>query len=239
MARRRVTSEERSQSFALLRERMRDPLLTALAVLLGFWMFALAPLHATGRIDTDIAGFILAIAVTGALLVLSGNLVSVLVMVAAISFAAAAAWFRVQQPSNFDVALNATAWMLISLTLIVVVGRAVFAPGRITYHRIMGAIVLYLAIGLLFVALYTFVGLGSREAFTGMTIKDSPVFSSTMIYFSFGTLTTAGTGDIAPFNPMARSLCNIEAMIGQLYPATLLARLVTLEIESESKGKDL
>lgn len=232
---RKLTKAQAKQEFESLRERMRDPLLTALAILLGFWMFVLAPLHATGRFDTDVAGLLLAFAVTGALLLLSGHIVSVVAMATSIGFSAAATLMRVQQPSNFDVFLNATAWLMISLTLIVIVGRAVFAPGRITYHRIMGAIVLYLAIGLLFVALYTYVGLGSREAFSGMAVRDNPLFSSNMIYFSFGTLTTAGSGDIAPLNPIARSLCNIEAMIGQLYPATLLARIVTLEIEGEGK----
>jgi hypothetical protein len=48
-------------------------------------------------------------------------------------------------------------------------------------------------------------------------------------------LTTAGAGDLAAIHPIARSLTNIEAMIGQLYPATLLARLVTLEIEGEKR----
>ena len=115
------------------------------------------------------------------------------------------------------------------LVLIWVVGHAVFAPGRITFHRIMGAILLYLAIGLTFAALYAFVGVLSTDAFSGMAVKDSPTLSSTMIYFSFGTLTTAGSG------AFARSLSNVEAMIGQLYPATLLARLVTLEIEDEPK----
>ena len=56
-----------------------------------------------------------------------------------------------------------------------------------------------------------------------------------MLYLSLGTLTTAGSGDIAPLHPIARSLCNLEAMIGQLYPATLLARLVTLQLETEAK----
>ena len=223
-------ARNRKAEFNGLRERMRDPLLTALAILLGLWMFVLAPLHATGRIDTDIAGLLLAIAVTGSLLILSGHLISVVVMATAIGISAAATLFRVQQPSNFDVFLNATAWILISITLIVVVGRAVFAPGLITYHRIMGAIVLYLAIGLLFVALFTYVGLASHEAFAGMTVRDSPLFSSTMIYFSFGNLTTAGSGDISPINPVARSLCNIEAMIGQLYPAIILARLVSMHV---------
>jgi hypothetical protein len=44
------------------------------------------------------------------------------------------------------------------------------------------------------------------------------------------TLTSVGYGDIVPVHPHARSLANDEAIIGQLYPATLLARLVTLEI---------
>ncbi len=44
------------------------------------------------------------------------------------------------------------------------------------------------------------------------------------------TLTTTGYGDVFPLHPIARSLCNLEAVIGQLYPATLLARLVTLEM---------
>jgi hypothetical protein len=46
------------------------------------------------------------------------------------------------------------------------------------------------------------------------------------------TLTTTGYGDIVPLHPYARSLANIEAVIGQLYPATLVARLVTLELKS-------
>jgi hypothetical protein len=36
-------------------------------------------------------------------------------------------------------------------------------------------------------------------------------------------------------HPIARSLSNIEGIIGQLYPATLLARLVTLELEDRRK----
>jgi hypothetical protein len=49
---------------------------------------------------------------------------------------------------------------------------------------------------------------------------------SNLIYFSFVTLTTTGYGDIFPVHPIARSLCNLESIFGQLYPATLIARLV-------------
>ena len=121
------------------------------------------------------------------------------------------------------------------VALIWVVARAVFAPGRITYHRVMGAILLYLALGWTFGGLFTLVGLLAANAFTAMTVGDNPGLASTMVYFSFGTLTIAGSGDIAALHPIARSLVNLEAMIGQLYPATLLARLVTLEIEGETK----
>ena len=54
------------------------------------------------------------------------------------------------------------------------------------------------------------------------------------IYFTFVTGLTIGYGDIVPVHPIARSLCNLEAICGQLYPATLLARIVTLEVGSRS-----
>ena len=80
-------------------------------------------------------------------------------------------------------------------------------------------------------AISSSIGLSFRSS--SHALKDTPTFASTMVYFSFGTLTTAGSADISPLYPIARSLTNVEAMIGQLYPATLLARIVTLEIEGE------
>jgi hypothetical protein len=52
----------------------------------------------------------------------------------------------------------------------------------------------------------------------------------TILYFSFVTLTSTGYGDVTPVHPLVRTLANVEAIIGQLYPATLLARLITLEL---------
>jgi hypothetical protein len=116
------------------------------------------------------------------------------------------------------------------LTLGLVVARAVFAAGRITYHRVMGAVLLYLTVAVIFAALFTVVGTLVPKAFNGMVVQDSPALASNLIYFSFATLTTTGYGDVSPVHPLARSLCNLEAVFGQLYPATLLARLVTLEL---------
>ena len=107
---------------------------------------------------------------------------------------------------------------------------AVFRRGRVTYHRIIGAILLYLLIAVGFATLFTFVGLLLPDAFKGMTFDDNPALANSVFYLSFVTLTSTGYGDIVPLNPIARSLCNLESVIGQLYPATLLARLVTLEL---------
>jgi len=50
------------------------------------------------------------------------------------------------------------------------------------------------------------------------------------LYFSFATLTTAGYGDVTPLHPLTRGLANLEAVIGQLFLATIVARMVTLEL---------
>ena len=54
--------------------------------------------------------------------------------------------------------------------------------------------------------------------------------SAHLTYFSFVTLTTVGYGDILPASLVTRTLANIEGLIGQLFPAILIARLVSMEI---------
>lgn len=63
----------------------------------------------------------------------------------------------------------------------------------------------------------------------------TPVSLLDAFYYATVTATTTGYGDIAPLHPYARGLANVEAIIGQIYPATLLARLVTLEITHDQK----
>ncbi len=51
------------------------------------------------------------------------------------------------------------------------------------------------------------------------------------------TLTTLGYGDITAIHPVARSVVMMEALLGQLYPAILIARLVTLQMETRKSEK--
>jgi len=199
-----------------LRARFGDELLTLLTIMLALWLFVVEPLHGHALIGSEIAGFVLALAMTSALLVLSNSPTVAVLMLVGIGLSVTAALLRFRHTSVLDVFLNAGAWLLVGLVLIFVVGKAVFAPGRISYHRIMGAVLLYLAIGLTFVSLFTFMGLLIPDALAGLSVKDSLTFTSTMIYFVFGTLTGAGSGDIAPLYPIARRYgcgCNDRAAL--------------------------
>jgi hypothetical protein len=213
-----------------LRERWRDPLLTIITVLITFMMFVAAPLQASGINLIHVFGLVVALAVVVGVFVISGNWIAIIAMLIAVGMAGTATVMRLHAPSILDVYLLAGTWLILGITLGWVVAREVFASGKITYHRIMGAISLYLLVGLTFVALFTFVGLVSPNSFSGLSFKDNIVLASNLNYFSFTTLTTTGYGDIVPVHPIARSLCNLESIIGQLYPATLLARLVSLEV---------
>jgi len=212
-------------------DRLSEPVLTALTIVLLCLMFVVAPLHAAGVLESQAYGFVLELALIGGVLVLSVSPAAVAMMLAAVGLAVGAAVLRLHKPSTLDMYLDATSWLIIAVTLTAVVAHAVFGPGRVTYHRVIGAILVYLTIGLTFVALFTFVALWTPDAFLSLSIADSPAFESNLIYFSFVTLTTTGYGHVVPLHPVARALSNVEAIIGQLYPATLLARLVTLELE--------
>jgi hypothetical protein len=153
----------------------------------------------------------------------------------AIAFVANAIIFylRLFYPWPYDLHVLAAAWFVIAVTIGTIVARVVFGPGRVTYHRIVGAILPYLLIGVAFATLFALVGLADSNAFKGVSIKDDAVLANEVFYLSFITLTSTGYGDIVPVHPWARSLCNIEGIIGQLYPAILLARLVSLELRGE------
>jgi VanZ family protein len=232
-----VSTRWTKDRFRRLQERLRDPLLTALTILLAILMFAVAPLQAMGLIAAHHFGIAFALVLIATIFVVSSSPAAVTATLVAVALIVVATLLRLRQPSRLDIYLDASAWMITGLTLGIVVTRAVFAPGRVTFHRIIGAVLLYLNIGLTFMALFCFVALMVPNAFSGMEpLQDNLAVASKLIYFSFVTLTSVGYGDIAPVHPFARSLANIEAIIGQLYPATLLARLVTLQLEGRPPG---
>ena len=216
------------------RRMKRDWLLTALTIVFTLMIFVAAPLQATGIFVFQTFVITGLLAIIGGAVVISGNPIAVGSMSIAFIANLAVVFFRLYYPWPYNLHLLAAAWLVISITLGIVVVQAVFGGGRITYHRIVGAILLYLLMGVAFATLFASVGLSIPNAFTGIAFKDDLALSSSLFYLSFVTLTSTGYGDIIPVHPLARSLCNIESVIGQLYPATVLARLVTLELKAHT-----
>jgi hypothetical protein len=106
-----------------------------------------------------------------------------------------------------------------------------FAEGPITVYRIEGSIVVYLLIALIFSNAYFIIyQLEGEISFKGLSQPDLKEF----LYFSLTTLTTTGFGDISPAIPVSRSVTNMESLIGTLYPAILIARLVSMEFSNRS-----
>jgi hypothetical protein len=140
-------------------------------------------------------------------------------------------WWQIVRPSRTISFIDSIIGIVIFGMLAVVVLIRVFRPGSITIHRIVGSVVAYLLIGLLWIQAYRVVQLLNPGAFQGLPEGyDRFDAQGPLGYFSFVTLTTLGYGDILPVSPTARSLAVMEALIGQLFPAILIARLVSMEI---------
>lgn len=109
----------------------------------------------------------------------------------------------------------------------------VFREGPINFHRIQGAIAVYMMIGIMWGCLYQVILLNSPGAFLVLGLpSSSATHPETLFYFSFVTLTTVGFGDVTPVHHLARSLAMMEALTGQLFPTILIARLVAMSITS-------
>jgi hypothetical protein len=217
------------------RGRYSDLLLTLLTALLVLMMFVFAPLQAAGYFVFQ--GFAIAglLAIIGGALLISSNPIALVLMSIAFAANVSVFFWRLYRPWPYDLYLVAVAWLVIAVTLGAVVAGAVFKRGRVTYHRIIGAALLYLLVALVFTTLFAFVGLTIPGAFKGISFEEEPGLVNSIFYLSFVTLTSTGYGDIVPLHPLARSLCNLESVIGQFFPATLLARLVTLEVRGQRK----
>jgi hypothetical protein len=126
----------------------------------------------------------------------------------------------------FSAPATALAALVTVVAMAFVVLAQAFRAGPVNVHRIQGAVAAYLLLGLAWALAYESVALLATEAFSGASVAVPE--RGHFVYFSFVTLTTVGYGDVTPVHPVARSLAIAEALTGQLYPAILLARLVSL-----------
>jgi Ion channel len=98
----------------------------------------------------------------------------------------------------------------------------------VTLQTIAGAVCVYVLLGLVFAFLYLSIGSFAADAFSQRAGQSGPRGSATYLYFSFISLTTVGFGDIVPVGSAARALVVLEALLGQIFLVTTVARLVAL-----------
>jgi voltage-gated potassium channel Kch len=118
----------------------------------------------------------------------------------------------------------ASIWTaLLLLVIVVMILRQILAAQTVTLQSIFGAISTYLIIGLMFSAIYAAIYfLHSQHFFADNRTGDASTFQ----YFSFTTLTTLGYGDFTAADSGGRAVAMLEAMTGQIFLVTLVAKLV-------------
>jgi hypothetical protein len=110
--------------------------------------------------------------------------------------------------------------------------QVVLAGGRVTTNHLFGAMSVYLLLGVTWALVLGTLQRLIPGSFEGLS-TGSP---SEFLYLSFVTLATLGYGDITPVHPIARTVVYLEAVVGQLYVAVLIASLVSRHVAG--RGRD-
>ena len=116
-------------------------------------------------------------------------------------------------------------YFLFTVACLSVLGWRIFTERQVTGDTIRGGIAVYFLGGLAWAFLYDIMMVVDPQA---LRLAEATGQFSQIIYYSFVTMTTLGYGDIVPLSAVARTLAYMEAALGQIYVAVLIARLVGL-----------
>lgn len=130
---------------------------------------------------------------------------------------------------DFITHLHIISRILFLWILIILIFIRVFSDKPMTfYFKIAGSITIYLLIGFIWANMYYIFYHFHPDSFhfqIPINQKDNLMYN--FIYLSFETLTTLGYGDILPLSPLLKSLVTLEGVLGPLYLAVLIGRLVS------------
>jgi len=213
-----------------------DIALTSLLVFLLIYIFFLYPLGQVGAFRVLTTAFWSLILITGAITASRNRIFRTLVFSwGLLTFVFL--WMRHLFPhQTFVFVANCLALFFLVLLTALILSQTL-REGETTSHRIMGAVAAYLLLGLIWYLGYHLIALRIPWAFNvqGPSLGGGEALQSQLFYFSFVTLTTLGYGDIVAVHPMTRMLVILEGVTGQLFPAILIARLVSLQVQSKRK----
>jgi hypothetical protein len=229
-----------ARQFNRWRERHHEAGLGVILGLQATTIFVVSPLAGVGLFSPEVTEALrFGLAATAILVVTRSRVIGASVALAYAILLLCTIYLRTGAAGHAIYQVNICLTIAFDLAVAWTVAHAAFDAGRITVYRIMGAVSLYLYVALIFASVDRLALTLLNPAFSGLSPTRRSNLSE-LLYFSMSALTTSGFGDIVPVHPFVRSLANLESLIGQLYPATFLARLVTLHgtVTERGPGRD-
>jgi len=200
-----------------------------------FVVFVVLPAIDSERAGTGfVVGLVLDVVLLASVYALSGTrrtlrvgllLCGVTLVTSTVGLLTGAMAFRMAGTACFVVTLAYVAYAMVA---------ELFRAREVDANTVCAAISGYLAVGLLWALRYALEVGRDAGAIRGLASRGE--FSS-LLYFSFTTLTTLGYGDLVPVSSLARSLATLEAVAGQMYLAITIARLVGLAVAAGGRRK--
>jgi hypothetical protein len=196
--------------------------LVLLLVLATYVLGSLTPFHGfTGALTTTVACLAAVVGLAGATVRPPVFRVALILAMVAV-FLAVLSWIA----DDLHL-LGASSFILMVLLLLAVAAilRAVLAETKVGFRTILGAISVYMILGLLFTFLYAGIDRIQGSPFFGTSVS---MKGADYLFFSITTLTTTGYGDLVPAGQPGRMFAGLEMLTGQIFLVTLVAGLVSL-----------
>jgi len=214
--------------------------LTIFLALLVLQIFIIAPLETTGHwLLYTLNGVVGSLFLLTGLLTITQHRLIRWIAACLVGCALTARWLALISPTPLILIADNLLAICFAACFTAIVLQKVYEEGSVSGHRVRGAIAAYLLIGYFFATAYRLLDALLPGSFSYAAnpafMQQGKGLAEAFMYFSLVTLTTVGFGDISAVHPVARSLVMLEAVIGTLYPAILIARLVSLNIEHEKK----
>jgi hypothetical protein len=158
-------------------------------------------------------------------------------------------WFHspLEMPTLFIVHVFLSILFLAFISAVIL--RSVLLMHEANLNTIFGALCVYILAGVMWAYIYAAVqifqfdqdpfGLDLALTSAANAVEMRQTLLGSLMYHSFVTLTTLGYGDIVPATPLARSLCVIEAVMGQIYLVVLVADLVGLHVGARQRERHI